>query len=797
MDKIKKKKGFVCLLLLLSIIFTNAFPDRIVRAESVDHTHVWASTYDENHHWEYCTVCGETRNEEEHNFTDHWYLGYESCDYNNYCIKTCSCGYSYTYHKPHNWDNKAFSDGKRLFHYSTCMDCGTMGPIEHCYDKDGLIGCTNPGTCMVCGNIATENSHLIDSDGSCKFCHKQFLILSNQRVNYSDDFSTCTVTFKVTPVKDSGAVLTGKTNIGWSPFVNYETYDYTSEPVGDGTGAYNYKLVVYFKNNCSDVTNVQFGHSDELVNINGSPCYLDDYFFNETIWRDHTAPIVSKVNQTNQTEKDGWATIKRLDISGTEENSSYVHLSIEDSLTGEVLIEDATASVVDGKWSYSCTPPIEANEDGHDFMVKVYDDNNNTSTKDFTVYKADCIAPTLDCPTSYTDWTDIAKDITLTIKDGGVGSPQVSLGNQTSYKPCTNVNGKWQITYTFSEDIDGTEDYDLYLKDALGNARKVTITVGNIDKNKYTITYNLNGGSISGQKTTYTRTTETFKLPTPTKTGYTFTGWTGGNGTTAQTSVSIEKGSTGNKSYTANWTLTTYAITYDLGGGSIEGQKDSYDMSTETFTLPTPMRTGYTFIGWTGSNGTTAQTSVSVKNGSTGDKNFKANWKATSYNITYELNGGTLTGHKTNYTIETDTFTLVSPSRSGYTFTGWTGSNGTTAQKSVNIKKGSYGDLSYTANWSYDPIKVSMPQTLIGDKNGNSQFMVKSDDIKAGSIEVTFPKGFYYNQAGKNPVFASLLSDGSTTITKDNKAVKCKIITDGLTAGCWNGTFNIGLKLTK
>lgn len=58
-------------------------------------------------------------------------------------------------------------------------------------------------------------------------------------------------------------------------------------------------------------------------------------------------------------------------------------------------------------------------------------------------------------------------------------------------------------------------------------------------------------------------------------------------------------------------------------------------------------------------------------------------------------------------------------------------------------------------------------------------------------------KGFYYNQAGKNPVFASLLSDGSTTITKDNKAVKCKIITDGLTAGCWSGTFNIGLKLTK
>ena len=645
MDKIKKKKGFVCLLLLLSIIFTNAFPDRIVRAESVDHTHVWASTYDENHHWEYCTVCGEIRNEEEHNFTDHWALGHEGCEGGNYDIKTCSCGYSYTYFKPHSFGD-TFLSTNRFVHVQVCSKCGSWGVTENCYDEEGPIGCTNPGTCKVCGTVATENSHIL-SHGICKFCGKKFVDFSNLHVEYSSDYSKCVITFTLTPL-DPSVTITGAYNIGWAPYINYSSADVSS--VLNADGSRNFTTTIVFKEHCSDITGIGYGNSDGLVKINGQYVYEEGYFTVDT-YRDHTAPVISTVDQTNQTEKDGWATIKKLDISGTEENSSYVHLSIEDPLTGEVLVEDATVSVVDGKWSYSCTPPIEANEDGHDFTVKVYDDNNNTSTKDFTVYKADCIAPTLDCPTSYTDWTDTAKDITFTIKDGGVGSPQVSLGNQTSYKPCTNVNGKWQITYTFSDNITGTKDYNLYLKDALGNARKVTITVGNIDKNKYTITYNLNGGNISDQKATYTRTTETFTLPTPTKTGY--------------------------------------------------------------------------------------------------------------------------------------------------TFTGWTGSNGTTAQKSVNIKKGSYGDLLYTANWSYDPIKVSMPQTLIGDKNGNSQFMVKSDDIKAGSIEVTFPKGFYYNQAGKNPVFASLLSDGSTTITKDNKAVKCKIITDGLTAGCWSGTFNIGLKLTK
>ena len=70
---------------------------------------------------------------------------------------------------------------------------------------------------------------------------------------------------------------------------------------------------------------------------------------------------------------------------------------------------------------------------------------------------------------------------------------------------------------------------------------------------KYTISYTLNGGALlSENKTEYCVTTETFTLNNPTKTGYTFTGWTGSNGSTPQPSVSIAKGSTGNKAYTAN-----------------------------------------------------------------------------------------------------------------------------------------------------------------------------------------------------------------------------------------------------
>ena len=71
----------------------------------------------------------------------------------------------------------------------------------------------------------------------------------------------------------------------------------------------------------------------------------------------------------------------------------------------------------------------------------------------------------------------------------------------------------------------------------------------------YTITYNLDGGTVSGNPTTYT-SNDTITLNNPTKEGYTFTGWTGSNGTTPSTTVTIPKGSTGNKTYTANWEST-------------------------------------------------------------------------------------------------------------------------------------------------------------------------------------------------------------------------------------------------
>ena len=214
---------------------------------------------------------------------------------------------------------------------------------------------------------------------------------------------------------------------------------------------------------------------------------------------------------------------------------------------------------------------------------------------------------------------------------------------------------------------------------------------------EYTITLDLNGGS-GQEKVIYTITDEDFELPTPTRNGYEFVGWTGERITTPQTSVKIPRGSTGNKAYTANWKVIQYTIITLLEGGNA-GSSGAYVYTVEeTFTLPTPTRTGYTFWGWTGEGITKPQPNVTIPKGSTGDKTYIENWVETGYTITLDLNGGS-GKEKVIYTMTDEDFELPTPTRNGYEFVGWTGERITTPQTSVKIPKGSMGNKAYTANW--------------------------------------------------------------------------------------------------
>ena len=225
--------------------------------------------------------------------------------------------------------------------------------------------------------------------------------------------------------------------------------------------------------------------------------------------------------------------------------------------------------------------------------------------------------------------------------------------------------------------------------------------------NNYTLTFNPNGGSVSPTSKSVAYGSQYGTLPTPTRTGYTFTGWftAASGGTKVSTTTTM---GAGNATIYAQWTPTNYTITYNLNGGTNpSGVATSYNITSSTITLPTPNRSGYTFAGWYTNSSFTGSAVTSIAKGSTGNKVFYAKWTPANYTISYNLNGGSVSGNPTSYNIETATFTLKNPTKTGYTFTGWTGSNGSTAQTSVSIAKGSTGNKSYTANWRANTYTVA------------------------------------------------------------------------------------------
>ena len=150
-----------------------------------------------------------------------------------------------------------------------------------------------------------------------------------------------------------------------------------------------------------------------------------------------------------------------------------------------------------------------------------------------------------------------------------------------------------------------------------------------LDQQEYTITYTLDGGTVATENPAkYTRKTAAFTLNNPTKSGYTFAGWTGTGLEGATETVTVAKGSTGARSYTATW-VENYTISYDLDGGEVaEANPETYSSLSESFTLNNPTKEGYTFTGWTGTGLESATETVTVESGSTGNRSYTATWEA-------------------------------------------------------------------------------------------------------------------------------------------------------------------------
>ena len=253
--------------------------------------------------------------------------------------------------------------------------------------------------------------------------------------------------------------------------------------------------------------------------------------------------------------------------------------------------------------------------------------------------------------------------------------------------------------YSSSYDFAGTYNYTLPIE-----AIKTTIK-----NRKITYTVNPNGGmwNSSTDKTKGTMNTNSTKtFAAPTRSGYTFTGWTVTHSASGiekdngyqpvtndiagslNTSTNVYTSGNMNVTLKANW-VKNYTLTINANGGTYAGDT-KYTLTYGTCdynSIGYATRTGYTFSGWFDKSGTQVYDASGnalkgtywSKAGSSGVYQYSGNltvyahWTPITYTVSYKGNGNTggSTAASTHTYDTAQTLTANGFNKTGYSFTGW------------------------------------------------------------------------------------------------------------------------------
>ena len=378
---------------------------------------------------------------------------------------------------------------------------------------------------------------------------------------------------------------------------------------------------------------------------------------------------------------------------------------------------------------------------------------------------------------------------TLTIKpNGGV------YGGKTTD---TTITQDYNTTYTVANPTRTGYTFGGWDKTGEGTLTGTTFTFGagnatltakwTINKSKLTI--DPNGGSVKvGSETiTESKTYEqnyntTLSIAVPTRTGYSFAGWTksttfDGKLSSTTGAATYTFGATSGKTdtITATWKAVDYTITFNANGGNAVVSK-TYTIETDTFKLATTTRQGYTFAGWkvTKISGSAMANKVAVTvgniisqidKGSYANITVEAQWTANSYKISLDEAGGTggvlsKTTYSTSESAQTFEVT-TSSSKTGYVIDKYeiaiTGGSGEVKQSgnTFTILAGTYGDIELTIVWKARgdlEIKYFNKVGTSVAKIGNSDKLIKTytygqplDLVDATCANYTFD-GWYIKQ---------------------------------------------------
>ena len=156
---------------------------------------------------------------------------------------------------------------------------------------------------------------------------------------------------------------------------------------------------------------------------------------------------------------------------------------------------------------------------------------------------------------------------------------------------------------------------------------------------KKSITY-INTHGTNPNPTSYDISFGTFNLLPLLRNGYNFIGWFSGPDGTGDKFTQIDSSKLLDYTLYAHYELETYTITYILNGGEVSTENPStYHITDDTFTLTNPTKDDYTFLGWSGTGLSSTTKTVTIPNGSYGNKTYTANWQPLYVKITLNVDG--------------------------------------------------------------------------------------------------------------------------------------------------------------
>lgn len=352
--------------------------------------------------------------------------------------------------------------------------------------------------------------------------------------------------------------------------------------------------------------------------------------------------------------------------------------------------------------------------------------------------------------------------------------------------------GGWYTDSKFTESSKFTDGDTMPNHDVIYYAKWTLI--------EYTITYNLNGGTNAGENPkTYTVESEKIMLLEPSKTGYRFDGWYSDAERTNRV-TEIAKGSTGDVTLYAKWTIKAYTVSWNANGGTLDGGNASVSAEygspvseVKPANAPTKAATQekeYTFAGWYTDpyNGTELATDAKV----TGDMTYYAHWTEADrlYTIEWWNEEGTekidskQLAYGTPFTYQNQGDRGDKPGGAGYfwRFDGWytqPNKNGDKLQETDAVQ----GNAAYYAGWNKEWYKYTVSFDSRGLLN-NLGLAVDIPEQKVTYNELAAAPdlsaytdftlaGWYYEQTTKK--------NGRTTTTKVDWDFATSRVTDDVT----------------